>query len=152
MRAITIREPYASLIAHGEKRIETRTWAPSYRGPLLIHAAVGRPEEDSFAWRIVRRHGLTYSGEATRGKIVAVAWLATAGPADALLHVHAGHLPFNERELGWYGPGRCGLLLERVVALPRPIPARGALSLWVPPPDVVERVRAQTEIPGESAR
>lgn len=36
MKAITIREPYASQILWGEKTIETRTWATGYRGPLLI--------------------------------------------------------------------------------------------------------------------
>lgn len=39
MRAISIRNPWADLIAHGKKTIETRTWATKYRGPLLICAS-----------------------------------------------------------------------------------------------------------------
>src|SRR5262245_40368428 len=39
MKALTIRQPYASLIALGAKHYETRTWTTDYRGPLLIHAA-----------------------------------------------------------------------------------------------------------------
>lgn len=36
MKAISIRQPWANLIAQGKKTIETRTWSTPYRGPLLI--------------------------------------------------------------------------------------------------------------------
>lgn len=39
MKAITIWQPWASLLACGGKRFETRPWATSYRGPIAIHAA-----------------------------------------------------------------------------------------------------------------
>ena len=39
MKAISLWQPWASAIASGSKRIETRSWATNYRGPLLIHAA-----------------------------------------------------------------------------------------------------------------
>lgn len=39
MKALTLHEPYASLIAAGIKTIETRGWSTKYRGPLAIHAA-----------------------------------------------------------------------------------------------------------------
>ncbi len=38
MRALTLHQPWASLIALGVKTIETRSWSTSYRGPLAIHA------------------------------------------------------------------------------------------------------------------
>lgn len=38
MKALTIRQPWASLIAHGVKTIETRSWRTHYRGPIAIHA------------------------------------------------------------------------------------------------------------------
>src|SRR5882757_5789637 len=38
MKALTILQPYAELIARGLKRVENRTWYTAYRGPLLIHA------------------------------------------------------------------------------------------------------------------
>ncbi len=37
-RALTLWQPWASLIAIGAKTIETRSWSTAYRGPLLIHA------------------------------------------------------------------------------------------------------------------
>ncbi len=42
-RALTLHQPWASLVALGVKTIETRSWATKYRGPLLIHAGVRRP-------------------------------------------------------------------------------------------------------------
>lgn len=40
MRCLTLTQPYATLIALDQKKIETRSWSTSYRGPLAIHAAV----------------------------------------------------------------------------------------------------------------
>ena len=43
MKALTIWQPWASLIACGAKRYETRSWATKYRGPIAIHAAMKDP-------------------------------------------------------------------------------------------------------------
>ena len=45
MKALTLWEPWATLIALGVKRYETRSWGTKYRGPLAIHAAKRRPEK-----------------------------------------------------------------------------------------------------------
>ena len=39
MKAITIWQPWATLLPLGIKLYETRSWATSYRGPIAIHAA-----------------------------------------------------------------------------------------------------------------
>jgi hypothetical protein len=39
MKALSIRQPWASLIIAGIKPVENRTWKSNYRGPLLIHAS-----------------------------------------------------------------------------------------------------------------
>lgn len=43
MKALTIWQPWASLIACGAKQYETRSWATKYRGPIAIHAAIKDP-------------------------------------------------------------------------------------------------------------
>lgn len=43
MKALTLWQPWASLVEARIKTIETRSWATSYRGPLAIHAAARRP-------------------------------------------------------------------------------------------------------------
>lgn len=41
MKVITIKQPWASLIAEGIKKYEFRTWKTNYRGDILIHAGAG---------------------------------------------------------------------------------------------------------------
>ncbi len=41
MKVITIKQPFATLIAYGYKEYEFRSWKTKYRGPLLIHAGKG---------------------------------------------------------------------------------------------------------------
>jgi hypothetical protein len=41
MKVITLTQPWATLVAIGAKKIETRSWETLYRGPLAIHAAKG---------------------------------------------------------------------------------------------------------------
>jgi hypothetical protein len=43
MKAITIWQPWASLLACGAKQYETRSWKTDYRGPIAIHAAAKDP-------------------------------------------------------------------------------------------------------------
>ena len=38
MKALTVRQPWASLIALGVKTVETRSWSTKLRGPIAIHA------------------------------------------------------------------------------------------------------------------
>lgn len=45
MKVITIKQPWATLIAKGIKEYEFRTWKTKYRGPILIHAGKGIDKE-----------------------------------------------------------------------------------------------------------
>ena len=45
MKALTLTQPWASLVACGAKTIETRSWRTPYRGPVAIHAAKGFPAD-----------------------------------------------------------------------------------------------------------
>lgn len=36
LKALSVRQPWANMIASGTKTIETRKWPTDYRGPLLI--------------------------------------------------------------------------------------------------------------------
>ena len=57
MKAITIKQPYASLIAAGIKKYEFRTWKTKYRGELLIHAGKG---VDKKAMEKFKKYNLDY--------------------------------------------------------------------------------------------
>jgi hypothetical protein len=45
-KALTLYQPWASLVAVGAKTIETRPWSTSYRGELWIHAGKRRMNLD----------------------------------------------------------------------------------------------------------
>lgn len=125
MRCLTLSQPWATLVALGLKKVETRPWTVRYRGPLAIHAAKGFPkfarefaEEERAIGRFVAKCPL--------GAVVAIARLAEIRPA---LEVAQEISPL-ERLYGDYSPGRFAWILEDVQALPEPIPAKGALGLW----------------------
>lgn len=40
MKALTIKEPWATLIIEGYKEYEFRSWKTNYRGKILIHAGL----------------------------------------------------------------------------------------------------------------
>jgi len=42
MKTLSIKQPWANLIAHGLKDIENRTWRTNFRGRILIHAPIKR--------------------------------------------------------------------------------------------------------------
>lgn len=44
MKTLSIKQPWASLIAHGIKDIENRTWSTNYRGRIYIHASASQPK------------------------------------------------------------------------------------------------------------
>ncbi len=86
MKAISIRQPWASMIASGEKTIETRTWSTKYRGPLLIVASKkpaieGLPSSVAVATvRLVNCRPMTREDEAAAKCDLypnAVAWILT---------------------------------------------------------------------------
>ena len=39
MKCLSLKQPFADLLAHGEKTIELRKWNTSFRGDFLIHAS-----------------------------------------------------------------------------------------------------------------
>lgn len=71
-KALTLHQPWASLVAIGAKTIETRSWATPYRGELWIHSAARLPlgEQHLGPW-ITRRydHQPPYQPRTTRAYV-----------------------------------------------------------------------------------
>lgn len=149
MKALSLTQPWSSLVALGFKSVETRSWQTSYRGRIAIHAALNVP-----VW--VRRLGHLYEAFAgilgyeglhpldfPRGKVVATARLVDCIPTEAVhwdphypvgaygftargkWHVNPAEMPFGD-----YSPGRYAWLLADIERFPEPIPAKGARRLW----------------------
>ncbi len=123
MKAITIRQPWAWAVVHAGKDIENRTWSPSHRGKLAIHAAA-------------RMHEHTRLPQGVRAPDAdALALGAVIGVVDLVDVVE------QSRSRWFIGP--LGLVLAKPRPLERPVPCRGALNLWKLPDDVEREVRAQ---------
>ena len=63
MKTLTFLQPWATLVALEAKRIETRSWRTSYRGPLAIYASKGMPKAAiSLCWDVPFRTALEAGG------------------------------------------------------------------------------------------
>lgn len=133
MRALTLTQPWASLVAIGAKRIETRSWPTAWRGPLAIHAAQGFPAAArrccyEQAFRIVLDWHELNPANLPRGVVLATCRLVDCVPTeDAEL---LSGLTWFESSFGDYSPGRWAWVLDDIQPLAHPVPARGALGLW----------------------
>jgi activating signal cointegrator 1 len=155
MKALTLTQPWATLVAIGAKRIETRSWSTNYRGPLLIHAAKSFPRdcqdlcfEPSFR-KALLSIPCPFPRELPRGVIVARCKLVDCVPTkDVPYH----KLDLAEQDFGNYDDGRFAFYLKEIVPV-EPIVIRGMLGLWevpalaltilTPLPDQGEVARAQ---------
>ena len=46
MKALTLKQPWATLVAEGIKKYEFRSWKTNYRGKVLIHAGAGIDKQE----------------------------------------------------------------------------------------------------------
>lgn len=148
MRALSLTQPWATLVAIGAKKVETRSWpAPRHviGDRILIHAAKRFPLDCQELMRVepfrsaLAYHGITADNETQvtvpRGAIVASAVIAECMPTSVVA-LSRGLDP-TELAFGDYSPGRYALFLRDVRPLREPILARGALGFWWVPTDVL---------------
>lgn len=167
MKGLTLTQPWATLIAAGAKRIETRSWSTDYRGPLAIHAAKGlgpvggksgftdqcaTPAFSNALGEWFERFGAMRSAERAGwvmplGAIVATAQLVAVKRIDQRLRaeVLAQAVTPNEIEFGDYTSGRFAWYLENVKYLEHPIECKGALGLWDIPREISMQIAGITE-------
>ena len=129
MKALSLLQPWASLIATGAKRIETRSWSTKYRGPLAIHASRSNKNKLlRFVEPFLR--ALRGIGILPLGAIVATCDLVDCIKMTPEFIDLVKSAKGYEIDFGVYEVGRFAWILENVQPLAEPIPAKGALSLW----------------------
>lgn len=138
-RALSLWQPWATLIALGAKRYETRHWRTPYRGLLAIHAAkrpVREPEITDDIYAALRQHG-EKPHALPLGAVLCIVRLVDIVPTEHVVSLAASDYRIQNEELcfGNYAPGRYAWQLELVKVAPDPIPAKGAQGLWtwIPP-------------------
>lgn len=124
MKTITIKQPWATLIAEGYKEYEFRTWKTKYRGDILIHAG---KSIDKKAMERFEYLGLEYP----IGKIIAKATITDCIYVDLeFTQKCIKKDPIVYKNLINKGDGNeYGFKLENIEKID-PIEVNGKLSLW----------------------
>lgn len=140
MIAISLWQPWASFMAMNLKKNETRHWATSYRGPLLIHAAKRKPTHDEleFYWHILFNHGRTggWLWDLPLGVL-----LCRVDQVDCQQIGHENCPPETELEyhLGNYDHGRYMWITDNLLRFKNPIPWKGKQGFFEVPDEVIEK-------------
>ena len=151
MKAISVLQPWATLIGIGAKRIETRSWSTAYRGRLAIHASkrfTGACKKLCWQQPFTRVLLETMTGRTERsigdlwallmmeklrvGEVIATCDLVEVLPTFEVPGLPSRKMPLigsQEYAFGNYGPYRFMWFLENVKLL-KPVPAKGRLGLW----------------------
>ena len=124
MKALSLRQPWATLMAEQYKCIETRSWSTPYRGALAIHAAKKKDLEARHLWISEKRSGaiprsLPLFDDLPLGRLLCVVELIDVVPTEWLLESHEDKasqyrteyfshngMPEPEERYGDYSPGR----------------------------------------------
>lgn len=126
MKALSIKEPYATLIVKGIKKIETRSYKTNYRGPLLIHASKSKVEKDILANKelvsLFDFEELSYGEIIGKCEIIDCIYMDEKFLEEIKKHK-------VEYICGDYKLGRYAWVLDKVEKLEK-IPVRGNLGLW----------------------
>lgn len=150
MKALSLWQPWASLMAVGAKKIETRHWTTSYRGLVAIHAAKRfQSSEKALLGQKIFHDALDDHYEIKNqeldlplGCFVAVGRLYRVLSTD--IHIEAIPLEnTNEFWFGDYSEGRYMWIFDEIWKLRQPVFARGFQGLWTPTDserDVIEEM------------
>jgi len=164
LKAITVWQPYASLLVLGLKRFETRGWVTTYRGPLVIHAAkrcdravvseiervrLLMAEFDIDAEACRNRFGMSDA----QFRLTSIPWSSDLLYGRALGVVELTDCrQMNdggselENEVGCFGRGRHGWQCDNPIAFLQPIEDIGKQGLWRPSVEVEAEVRTELSV------
>jgi hypothetical protein len=148
MKALSIQQPWATLVVQGCKHIETRTWPTYYRGPLLIQASsrFRKPQ-----WDLCREPpfqeclaaaGVQRLRDLPLGCVVGTVNLIDCVPVSDL----GDELELRERCFGDFRDGRYAWLLADPLAC-TPCRCVGQLGLF----DVADEIFSKTGLPRHRA-
>jgi len=148
--ALSLIEPWATLLAIGAKRNETRDWSTSFRGPFAIHASKKLDKEccreEPFA-SVLQEHFACWNFlDCFRlGFIIGVAELLDDRPSEEM----RPHQTAQELAFGDYYDGRRIFVCDYAQTLLTPIPARGMLNFWRLTHEQRREIATQLRVPFE---
>lgn len=132
MKALSVRQPFASLLMAGKKRFETRDWAlrrELWGVKMALHASKTYDAADMYCtdnlMRYVELHEVLL-GEMPLGCVLGIIVV------EAVYRTHelAPKLGPLELAQGDYRPGRAAWRVKVIDVFPEPVAAVGKLGLW----------------------
>lgn len=133
IKALTLWQPWASLMADGHKTVETRSWKTDYRGLLAIHAAKKKGDKSQDMVELIalgNEHVPVPLGEMPFGAVVCIVKLVAILPVQEVIWMHQESLPAYEFDYGDYSLGRYAWITKSVLKFAEPISAAGMQGLW----------------------
>lgn len=122
MKAITIKQPWASLIVHGIKNIENRSWQTNFRGRVLIHSSA-KGDIAKFGCLQPNQRLKVLNTPMSRICFNDLPFGAIIGSVEIVDCVQ------NHPSI-WADKGVYNRVLTNPILFPEPIPVKGKLSLW----------------------
>ncbi len=126
MKVLSIREPFASLIRNGVKKIETRSFKTKYRGEIYIHASKTVSKLDA---KLDDFHKLIVDLETNPGYILCKAKLVDCVYMSDEFIDSIKKNNYTEFLCGRYTEGRYAWILDEVEII-EPKFAKGQLGIW----------------------
>lgn len=136
MKALSLWQPWATLMAYDLKKVETRSWETKYRGLIIIHAAkkIVKPTDGDISTQPWIREALHYLGLkweelptgilAIREIVDCIKIFDSEPPGPGIAHGRW------ERFFGDYRHGRYAWLTKDIKRFKKPIPFNGKQGLF----------------------
>ncbi len=137
-KGISLKQPWASLVAMRLKRFETRSWRTNYRGPLVVCSSksIAPPEEfhpdirdiiaAAFPQTLLRHGAWAVYESLPFGKALCVVDLVDCIRAEDLQDSEI----VAEKQFGNFAPGRFVFKLANMRVFQEPWPIKGSLGIF----------------------
>lgn len=124
MKVLSIKEPWASLIMNGTKKIETRSWKTKYRGEIYIHASLSKTKiTKPEVYELIKDMNFKCGYIICKCNLVDCIYMTDEYVNDMKIN------HYEEYICGHYEVGRYAWIVEDVRVI-EPIEAKGKLGLW----------------------
>jgi hypothetical protein len=135
VKALSVRQPWAELIARGAKTLEVRSRRAHYRGPLAIVASNSAVSDDGMS--ALAKHGLCES-VLSRGQVICVVELIDSRPMTAADAFDGGACcPFEAGKQVW--------VLRNARRVEPPLPMKGQVSMFPLKPDATQAIQVRLQ-------
>lgn len=134
MKALSLKQPYASLVVTGAKKIELRNWKTNHRGEFLVHASKV-PIKSDFSEFLLEKNLMPLGAIVGKASLYHVKKYSSVFDWTSDIKYHLAGPEFQSSSYGF--------ILTNPVKFKEPIPCEGALNFWDVPEPIMKQVELQ---------